>query len=113
MKKLVVGLVALAIFLGVGFLMAETNRASAQRVAESGRNLCFAERGYFGGDISMAPAPVHEECGRHYRDYNDGETMRYVQGGLIGLAAAALFLALAWFFMFRRRDTGGVPPPAA
>jgi hypothetical protein len=113
MKKLIVAVIALAIFAGVGLLMAENNRSSALRVAETGRTACFASQGYIGGDISLAPEEVRDRCGRYFQDYNDGETMRYVQGGLIGLAAALVFLALAWFFMFRRRDTGGTPPPAA
>lgn len=112
MKKLVVGLVALAIFLGVGYFMGESKRASAYRVAETGRTACFAQRGYLGGDISLAPEEVRQECGRYFRDYSDGETMRYVQGGLVGLAAALVFLILAWFFLFRRREPEGTPPPA-
>lgn len=112
MKKVVVGLVALAIFVGVGLLMGENFRSSALRVAETGRTACFASEGYIDGDISLAPSDVRDRCGRFYREYSDGETMRYVQGGLLGLAAALVFLALAWFFMFRRRDTGGAPPPA-
>jgi hypothetical protein len=113
MKKIVVGVVALAIFLGVGFVMADKNQKAGLRVAETGRNLCFAQKGYVDGDMGIAPDNVVQECGRYYRDYEAGETMRYVKAGLIGLGAALVFLVLAWFFLLRGRKAEGTPPPAA
>lgn len=112
MKKLVVALVALAIFLGVGYLLGSQLNDRALRSAESTEDLCYRSRGYSSGDGLTMPAAIVTECAQPIRDYENGLTMRLVYAGLVGLVAAGLFLLLAWFFMFRRRDTGGAPPPA-
>jgi hypothetical protein len=99
-KKLLVVIVALVIGVGVAMLVESNVRDSAFRRAEAGRTLCYAQSGYEAGN---APAIVSEVCGQPFRQYSDGETMRYVTAGGAGLAAAMLILLLAWFFMFRRR----------
>ncbi len=108
MKKILVAVGALVILLGVAFLVESSVRESAFRTAEARRDLCFAQSGY---DIGSAPDVVIRECGTSMREYTDGETMRYVKAGLFGLAAAGLFVLLAWFFMFRRQPGGAGPPP--
>lgn len=112
MKKLVVAIVALAIFAGVGLLVAGQLGDNALRLAEAERDACYASQGYFPGSAQTIPDGVRSQCTRALTAYYDGETMRYVHGGLAGLAAALLFLGLAWFLMFRRREPGGMPPPA-
>lgn len=109
MKKLVAVVLALAIGTGVAILVESNVRDSAFRRAETGRDLCYAQSGY---EIGTAPDAVAQRCGQAMRDYSDGETMRTVTAVGAGLAAAILILVLAWFFMFRRRDTAGTPPPA-
>lgn len=112
MKKLIVGLVALCILAGAGILVAGKLRADAFRLAESERDACYASQGYFPGTGQNIPDRVRDACTRPMTAFFDGETMRYVYGGLAGLAGALVFLFLARFLMFRQRDTGGTPPPA-
>ena len=112
MKKLVVAIVALAIFAGVGLLTASQLGDNALRLAESERDLCYASQGYVVGSGQTIPAEVRDQCTRSILAYEDGETMRLIYGGLVGLAVAAIFLLIAWFLMFRRREPAGAPPPA-
>lgn len=112
MKKLVVAIIALAIFAGVGLLTASQLGDNAFRLAESERDLCYANQGY--SVLSGPPIPdeVRNQCTRPILTYEDGETMRLVYGGLAGLVVAGIFLLIAWFLMFRRREPAGTPPPA-
>lgn len=112
MKKLIVAIVALAIFVGVGLVVASQLGDNAFRLAEAERNACYANQGYFLGTGQTIPDEVRNQCTRSIQTYEDGVTMRLVYGGLAGLAAAGLFLLIAWFLMFRRRPTEGSPPPA-
>ena len=105
MKKLVVAIIALAIFAGVGLLITSQLNDKGLRLAESEESLCYANQGYSAGSGQTIPGEVVTRCGQAIRTYEDGLTMRLVYGGLAGLAAALIFLALAWFFMFRRPDT--------
>jgi hypothetical protein len=112
MKKLVVAIVALAIFAGVGLLTASQLGDNALRLAEAERDVCYASQGYFVRSGQTIPDEVRNQCTQPIRTYEDGVTMRLVYGGLAGLAVAAIFLVLAWFLMFRRRQPEGAPPPA-
>lgn len=112
MKKLVVAIIALAIFTGVGWLVASQLNDNAWRLAESTRDACYASQGYFLGTGQAIPDAVRNQCTQSILDYENGRTMHLVYGGLAGLAAAAIFLLIAWFLMFRRREQDGSPPPA-
>ncbi|HTU09707.1 MAG TPA: hypothetical protein VMG08_02315 [Allosphingosinicella sp.] len=112
MKKLVVGLIALAILAGVGLLVAGQLGDNAFRLAESERDACYASQGYFLGTGQTIPDGVRNQCTQSILDYENGVAMRLVYGALAGLVAAGLFLLIAWFLMFRRREPQGAPPPA-
>jgi hypothetical protein len=109
MKKVIVVVIALAIGVGVAFLVESSVRSSAFRFATTGRDLCYAQAGY---EIGAAPDQVRTACDRPMFEYSEGETMRNVKAGAAGVAAAGLILLLAWFLMFRRRESAGSPPPA-
>jgi hypothetical protein len=106
MRKLIVGLVALAILVGAGILVAGKLRADAFRLAEAERDACYANQGYFLGGGQTIPDEVRNACTRSMSAFFDGETMRYVYGGLAGLTGALVFLLLAWFLVFRRGPGG-------
>ncbi len=112
MKKLVVAIIALAIFAGVGLLIAGHLGDKALRLAESEENLCRANQGYFASSGQPIPGEVVSRCGQSIRTYEDGVTMRLVYGGLVGLGVAGLFFLVAWFLFLRRRPAEGAPPPA-
>jgi hypothetical protein len=112
-KKLVVGLIALALCVGIALLLYENMRSSAMRLAETGRDLCYAQQGYDLVNSPSIPDTVVSTCGQSFRDYSAGETMRYVKAGAAGLVGGGLFLVLAWFLMFRRREPVGSAPPEA
>jgi len=112
MKKLVVALIALGIFLGVGYLLGSQMGDKEFRFAESAVDLCYANQGYDLGTAPTIPEDVRTQCTQPIRDYENGLTLRLIYAGLAGLVAAGLFLLIAWFLMFRRRETGGTPPPA-
>ena len=110
MKKVVVGVIALAICVGIALLLYENMRSSAMRLAETSRDLCYAQQGYDLVNSPSIPDTVVNSCGQGFRDYSAGETMRYVKAGAAGLAGGGLFLVLAWFLMFRRREPAAGPP---
>ena len=112
LKKIVVGVLALCIFAGIGYLLLDSSTRSAFRLAETERDLCYAQRGYDVVESPSIPREVVDQCTRSILTYEEGSTMRMVKAGGIGLGAALIFLLVAWFALFRRRDTGGTPPPA-
>jgi hypothetical protein len=104
LKKLLVGVVGLAILAGVGMLVAGNLRDSAFHRATAERDYCYAQQGYgVGSGSATLPDEVRRRCIRTMDEYFEGETKDYLYGGLAGLAAAAVFLLLAWFFLLRRR----------
>ncbi len=112
MKKLVVVLVALAIFVGVGLLTASQLGDNALRLAESERDVCYANKGYLVRTGQTIPDEVRNQCTQPIRAYEDGAAIRLVYGGLVGLAVAGIFFLVAWFLFIRRRPAEGARPPA-
>ena len=112
MKKLVVLLVALGIFVGLGLFTASQLGDKALRLAESEESLCRANEGYFAGSGQPIPGDVVNRCGQSIRTFEDGVVMRLVYGGLVGLVVAGLYFLVAWFLFLRRRPAEGAPPPA-
>jgi hypothetical protein len=111
-KILLVAIVAFVIFAAITFLLAGQLGDNALRVAEGTRDTCYASQGYFLGTGQEIPDAVRTQCTQPILDYERGVVMRLVYGGLAGLAAAAIFLLIARFLFFRRREPDGAPPPA-
>jgi len=102
MKTVLLTLVGLGLFCGVGYYWAESSLQSSFQLASAARDSCYAAKGYdlnASGDI---PPEVSAECTQSFRTHEEGENQRYMVAGLIGLIAAGIGIALLGFLLRRK-----------
>ena len=109
MNRLWPWLVALVLFLGVSFFVAQNQWDVAFRNAQAVRDGCYAERGYQNRNVEAVQIPpaIVEECTRPMRRH-DETMMPWLVGGAAGAIAA--LIALAAIFGLRRAMRSGVEP---
>jgi hypothetical protein len=107
-KYFVVGLVAVAIWVGVGLKFYDTLNDSTLRQAQRHIDECYGSSGY--NRAFARPPSIERECGAHRRKWDSEEPLRRFTAGLVGFLFAFVFafIALLVFFIrwLNRRPVG-------
>lgn len=106
MNRLWPWLIALVLFLGVGFFVADNQWRVAFRNAEAARDGCYAARGYhLRIDATQIPRAVMEECTRPMRRHEE-TIMPWLIAAAAGAIAALIALGAIFGLKRARRSNG-------